>query len=60
MEKEFHHKYMKYNFPGITGPIKKTQKYSTIDYANAQLLIKEYKKSHNVSDVSESSNYKRK
>lgn len=60
MEKEFHNKYMKYNFPGITGPIKKTQKYNVIDYSNAYLLINEYKKSHNMSDISESSNFKRK
>lgn len=60
MEKEFHNKYMKYDFPGITGPIKKTQKYNTIDYTNAYLLIKEYKKSHNMSDISVLSNYKRK
>ena len=60
MEKEFYTKYMKYDFPGITGPIKKTQKYNMIDYTNAYLLIKEYKKSHNMSDISEQSNYKRK
>jgi hypothetical protein len=60
MEKEFYNKYMKYNFTGITGPIKKTQKYNMIDYTNAYLLIKDYKKSHNLSDVSETTNYKRK
>lgn len=60
MEKEFYDKYMKYNFPGITGPIKKTQKYNTIDYTNAYLLIKEYKKSHNMSDISTPSYNKRK
>lgn len=60
MEKEFYNKYMKYNFPGITGPIKKTQKYNTIDYTNAYLLIKDYKKSHNMSDVSDITNFKRK
>ncbi len=58
MEKEFYHKYMKYDFPGITGPIKKTQKYNMIDYTNAYLLIKEYKKSHNMSDISVLSNCK--
>lgn len=60
MEKEFYHKYMKYSFPGITGPIKKTQKYNMIDYTNAYLLIKEYKKSHNMSNISVLSNCKRK
>lgn len=45
MEKEFHNKYMKYNFPGLTGPFKKTQKYNSIDYTKAYALIDEYKRS---------------
>lgn len=60
MEKEFYDKYMKYNFPGITGPIKKTQKYNAIDYTSAYLLIKEYKKNHNMPDISTPSNNQRK
>lgn len=43
MEKEFYNKYMKYDFPGITGPIKKTQKYNSLDYTKAYILIKQYK-----------------
>lgn len=43
MEEEFHNKYMKYNFPGLTGPIKKTQKYNSIDYTKAYALIDDYK-----------------
>ena len=60
MEKEFYHKYMICDFPCITVPIKKTQNYSMIDYTNAYLLIKQYKKSHNMSDVSEQCNFQRK
>lgn len=45
MEKEFHNKYMKFNFPGLTGPFKKTQKYNSIDYTKAYALIDEYKRS---------------
>ena len=44
MENEFHNKYMKYNFPGLTGPLKKTQKYNSIDYTKAWELIDEYKR----------------
>lgn len=44
MEEEFHNKYMKYNFPGLTGPIKKTQKYNSIDYTKAYALIDDYKR----------------
>lgn len=44
MEKEFYHKYMKYPFPGVMGPFKKTQKYNSIDYTKAYKLINEYKK----------------
>ena len=43
MEKEFYNKYMKYDFPGLTGPFKKTQKYNSIDYTEAHSLIDEYK-----------------
>lgn len=43
MEEEFYDKYMKYEFPGLTGPFKKTQKYNSIDYTKAYLLIDEYK-----------------
>ena len=43
MEKEFYHKYMKYKFPGITGPIKKVQKYNSIDYSNVYKVIEQYK-----------------
>lgn len=59
MEKEFYNKYMKYSFPGITGPIKKTQKYNTLDYSKAYLLIEEYKKSKNMSLISENTIFKR-
>ena len=44
MEKEFYNKYMKYNFPGLTGPLKKTQKYNSIDYTQAYELLDEYKR----------------
>lgn len=44
MEKEFYSKYMKYKFPGLTGPLKKTQKYNSIDYTKAYALINEYKR----------------
>ena len=44
MEEEFYNKYMKYNFPGLTGPLKKTQKYNSIDYTKAYELLNEYKK----------------
>lgn len=49
MEKEFHNKYMKYKFPGATGPFKKTKKYNTIDYTEAYALIDECKKNHKIS-----------
>lgn len=45
MEKEFHNKYMKYSFPGLIGPLKKTQKYNSINYKKAYELIDDYKKS---------------
>lgn len=48
MEKEFYDKYMRHEFPGITGPIKKTNMYNKIDYSKAYKLIEEYKKSHNI------------
>lgn len=48
MEKEFHNKYMKYDFPGLTGPLKKTQKYNSIDYTEAYKLIDEYKKKYEI------------
>lgn len=48
MEMEFNNKYMKYDFPGITGPIKKTQKYNTINYSRAYQMIEEYKRKHNI------------
>lgn len=44
MEEEFYNKYMKYNFPGLNGPLKKTQKYNSIDYTKAYELLNEYKK----------------
>ena len=44
MEKEFYNKYMKYDFPGLTGPLKKTQKYNSIDYTKAYELLDEYKR----------------
>jgi len=44
MEKEFYNKYMKYKFPGLMGPFKKTQKYNSIDYTKAYVLIEEYKR----------------
>ena len=44
MEEEFYNKYMKYNFPGLNGPWKKTQKYNSIDYTKAYELLNEYKK----------------
>ncbi len=46
MEEEFYNKYMKYKFPGLTGPLKKTQRYNSIDYAKVYALIDEYKKSY--------------
>jgi len=45
MEKEFYNKYMKYKFPGLMGPFKKTQKYNSIDYTKAYELIEQYKRS---------------
>lgn len=45
MEREFHDKYMKHKFPGLTGPLKKTQKYNSIDYSKAYALIDEYRRS---------------
>ena len=44
MEREFHTKYMRYKFPGLMGPFKKTKKYNSIDYTKAYKLIEEYKK----------------
>lgn len=49
MEKEFHTKYMKYHFPGLTGPFKKTKKYNAINYTKAYTLIEEYKKNMHTS-----------
>lgn len=46
MEEEFYNKYMKYNFPGLTGPLKKAQKYNSIDYTKAYDLLNEYKRLH--------------
>ena len=46
MEKEFYQKYYKYNFPGITGPLKKTIKYREIDYTKVLEKIYEYKNKH--------------
>ena len=46
MEEEFYNKYMKYNFPGLTGPLKKTKKYNSIDYTKAYELLNEYKRLH--------------
>ena len=60
MEEEFHNKYMKYDFPGLTGPIKKTQKYNTIDYTKAYILIEEYKRKQKRAYLSEESNTKTK
>lgn len=53
MEEEFYHKYMKYNFPGLTGPIKKTKKYGEINYIKAYNLIETYKESQNKVDENE-------
>ena len=44
MEKEFYNKYMKYNFPGITGPFNKTKKYNSIDYTEVYVFMDNYKK----------------
>ncbi len=44
MEKEFYDKYYKYDFPGLTGSLKKTQKYNSIDYTQAYELLDEYKR----------------
>lgn len=44
MENEFHHKYMKYKFPGLTGPLKKAKKYNSLNYKDAYILIEQYKK----------------
>ena len=46
MEEEFYNKYMKYNFPGLTGPLKKTQRYNSIDYTKAYELLNEYERLH--------------
>lgn len=46
MEEEFYNKYMKYNFPELTGPLKKAQKYNSIDYTKAYDLLNEYKRLH--------------
>lgn len=51
MENEFHNKYMKYNFPRLTGPLKKTQKYNSIDYTKAWELIDEYKRNLQMSKL---------
>ena len=45
MEKEFYDKYKKYDFPGLTGPFKKAQKYNSIDYTEVYALINQYKRS---------------
>lgn len=49
MNEEFYDKYMRYDFPGITGPLKKTQKYNSVDYTKAYALIEDYKKRHKIS-----------
>lgn len=46
MDQEFYLKYMQYKFPGLTGPLKKTKKYNTIDYTDAYNLINQYKEMH--------------
>lgn len=46
MECEFYTKYMKYNFPGLMGPFKKTKKYNSIDYSKAYDLLEHYKKKY--------------
>ena len=49
MEREFYTKYMKYKFPGLMGPFKKTKKYNSIDYTKAYDLLEHYKKNMKVS-----------
>lgn len=44
MEEEFYNKYMKYEFPGVMGPFKKTKKYNFLDYSEVYILIEEYKR----------------
>lgn len=43
MEKEFYKKYYAYQFPGITGPLKKAVKYRDINYKEVYQKIDEYK-----------------
>ena len=49
MEREFYTKYMKYKFPGLMGPFKKTKKYNSIDYTRAYGLLEHYKKNMKLS-----------
>lgn len=51
MENEFYHKYMKYDFPGLVGPLKKTQKYNSIDYTSAYELIDKYKEGRELANI---------
>ncbi|MFA5603260.1 MAG: hypothetical protein WDA12_00170 [Bacilli bacterium] len=43
MEKEFQDKYYKHKFPGITGPLKKIQKYNQLDYSEVFNVLDNYK-----------------
>lgn len=43
MEDEFYKKYMRYNFPGLTGPIKKVKCYNSINYKDCYEMIDKYK-----------------
>jgi len=43
MNNEFYNKYMKYDFPGLLGPLKKTKMYNSINYSHAYELINNYK-----------------
>ena len=47
MEKEFYNRYMKHEFPGILGPLKKVIKYNSLNYTDAYKLIEQYKKDNN-------------
>lgn len=46
MTSEFYVKYMKHEFPGLTGPLKKIKKYDEIDYKEVYKLIDEYRNKH--------------
>lgn len=46
MEEEFYDKYIKYKFPGLTGPIEKTKKYNEIDYSKVYDMLEEYNNSN--------------